>query len=172
MLEVWRSVVGWKGIYEVSSLGRVRNVLACNRSAAGRLLKPRLNHKGYPCVALQRRGRVRNCAVHTLVAEAFIGPKPAGLQVDHGDGVKTNNRCKNLEYVTCAENIRRAVARGLRPVFQGSRTSQAKIVEKDVRRIRALCARGRTQREVGGLFGLTQANVSEIVRRKTWNHVK
>lgn len=107
LFEEWRSVVGYVGRYEVSSEGRVWS--AKNR----KVLRPAPNSKGYLTVALYDGSipkQPRSFCVHDLVAAAFIGPKPEGLQVDHGDRNKANNASWNLEYVTNLENTRRRYA--------------------------------------------------------------
>jgi hypothetical protein len=66
---------------------------------------------GYRFVSVTLNGEQQMCRpVHLLVADAFHGPRPAGLHVDHVNGDKADNRPENLEYVTPAENVRRAAA--------------------------------------------------------------
>lgn len=103
--EIWRRITKFEGTrcyWEVSSEGRVRSV----RKADGRktILKASMNHKGYLRVCVRKAQGYRAESVHRLVAEAFLGPCPEGLQVNHIDENKTNNRVDNLEYVTCAQN--------------------------------------------------------------------
>lgn len=114
--EEWRQVVGFEGRYDVSSLGNVRGW----RAAPGvQLDSPRplvgaLDRYGYRKVLL-RAGPVRkNAHVHSLVAQAFIGPRPPGHEVNHRDGVKTHNAVANLEYVTAFENHQHASRTGLK----------------------------------------------------------
>lgn len=107
--ERWLPVVGWEGLYEVSDHGRVKRVLAAFGTRPGKLLRPGLC-RGYPIVGLCREGRATSRTVHQLVAEAFIGPRGQGMEVDHADGDRSNNNVANLEYVSGLENIRRARA--------------------------------------------------------------
>lgn len=88
--------------YEVSDQGRVR------RTQTGRVLKGRLTRKGYRIVDLCVGGVHDDKTVHSLVAAAFLGPRPIGLSIDHVSGVKTDNRAVNLEYVTASENMLRS----------------------------------------------------------------
>jgi hypothetical protein len=133
--EEWRAVVGFEGVYEVSSVGRVRRVLLY-RHKSNALPPARgttLNRRGYPIVALSSAGRRKLATVHSLVAEAFIGPRPEGMQINHIDGVKTNNAPSNLEYVSAAQNIRHAAAMGLMPTGErhGSRTKPERLARGD-----------------------------------------
>ena len=111
MSETWRLVLG--GDYEVSYLGNVRRATAVRGTRAEKMLTRFMATTGYYVVNVRvgRRGRVMH--VHALVAEAFIGPRPDGVQVNHIDGVKTNNAPSNLEYVTRAENMAHAARLGL-----------------------------------------------------------
>jgi hypothetical protein len=115
-------------------------------------------------------GRDAERTVHSLVLRAFVGPRPPEHQIDHGDGVKTNNRLSNLEYVTAVENVRRARARVGAWDVRGEAHGRSKLTEAAVRQIRQAC-RNESQTAVATRFGITQANVSEIVGRRTWRHV-
>lgn len=97
--------------YEVSNLGRIRNALT------GRIKTPSpIRKKQYLSVNLQQGGRQNKQVryVHELVATAFYGERPIGedgkpMVIDHRDSNKFNNRIDNLEYITQAENVRRAI---------------------------------------------------------------
>lgn len=106
--EEWRPIVGWPG-YLVSDQGRV---ISMKRKS------PRVLHSfpdrrgGYPVVSLSTGGACRNAKVHVLVAAAFIGPRPEGMDIRHLDGDVTNNRPSNLRYGTRSENMRDALRHG------------------------------------------------------------
>lgn len=104
-----RPVVGFENLYAISTEGAVMSL------RAGRALTPTNAGKGYRIVTLCRDGFEFKRYVHRLVAEAFHGP-PNGLHVNHKDGVKTNNRPENLEWVTVLENNRHAIRTGLKIV--------------------------------------------------------
>ena len=114
--EIWRPVVGHEGTYEVSDLGRVRSLprttVRSNGApftVRGRVLSPSTsNAGGYPLVNLGGRPRY----VHQIVAEAFIGPRPEGLEICHRDGDPTNNRPSNLRYDTSKANTADLIAHG------------------------------------------------------------
>lgn len=97
----WRPVEGYPN-YEVSSDGQVRS-LPRERTRGG-LLRQGKNLKGYWYVTLCRGRETHRFRTHRLVAEAFIGPCPAGQEVRHLDDDKDNNDAANLAYGTHAEN--------------------------------------------------------------------
>jgi len=110
----WRPVVGYEGLYVVSSTGLVRSL------TTGRLLTTRPGGAGYPNARLRRDGKCRTFYVHRLAGEAFIGPLPKGMVTRHLDGDPMNNRLENLRYGTYSENSRDQVRHGTHP--QASRT--------------------------------------------------
>lgn len=110
--EEWLPVVGWDGLYDVSSFGRIRS----HYVGRGQRYKDGIlrgsNNQGYRVVNLVKDGKKKSCQVHVLVAAAFIGPRPEGMDVCHGDGNPSNNRLDNLRYGTRSENILDEVAHG------------------------------------------------------------
>ena len=103
--EEWRAVVGMPS-YEVSDLGRVRRLTSAQRAQVGKVLVPRSNGCGYARVMLLEERTAYQRSVHRLVAEAFIGLIPDGMEVDHISGDKADNRLANLQVVTHRENAR------------------------------------------------------------------
>lgn len=97
-IEIWKDIVGFEGLYQVSNFGRVRN----------KNYQIKSNHKnmyGYVMVGLYKDGKTKVCFVHRLVANAFI-PKPDNLyEVNHKDENKNNNRVENLEWCDRSYNI-------------------------------------------------------------------
>lgn len=102
--EEWRPVVGYEGLYEISSRGRVRSFPRKGNYYRGRILKFGIG-RGYLQVRLCRDGKLGSNKIHTLVAAAFIGPRPnATAEIRHLDGNKGNNNPANLKYGTKSEN--------------------------------------------------------------------
>jgi hypothetical protein len=112
--EEWRPIEGYGGLYEVSSLGRVRS-WHTNANKGGpppRILVQNTSER-YRSVALSVDGRAKTRRVHTIVAEAFHGPRPAWAQtVRHLDGDINNNCASNLAYGTITENNRDMLRHG------------------------------------------------------------
>ncbi len=111
-----------------------------------------------------------------MVWEAFVGPIPNGLQINHKNGVKDDNRLSNLEAISPSQNTRHAhEVLGYRPKppphVPGSRNGRATIKESDVPVIRALYAAGATQKEIAQRFGMKEGAVGCLVRGETWSHV-
>ena len=100
MIEKWKFIAGYTGLYSISNTGRVINY------QTGKELKPAVNHKGYLIAQLSIKGQRKNKRIHRLVAEAFI-PNPDNLpEVDHIDNNKQNNNVDNLRWVTGSCNTR------------------------------------------------------------------
>jgi hypothetical protein len=171
--EEWRDVVGYEGLYSVSNLGRV---LSHQRSPTapqgGLILKPWAGD--YMSVWLCRSGKGKAHAIHQLVAHAFLGPPRPGVEPNHIDGVASNNRLENLEYLTHGGNIQHAVRTGRlkTPSGKGVENGNAKLTEADVREIWALAEKGKlSHREIAERFGVHPTRVWSIHRRKQWTHV-
>ena len=105
-METWAFIPGYEGVYQVSDLGNIKSFA---RYKEGRLLKPGKASHGYYTVSF---GRNKSKTVHSLVALAFFGPCPKGMEVLHIDGTRTNNAKTNLRYGTRTDNILDAIKHG------------------------------------------------------------
>jgi hypothetical protein len=109
--EEWRAIPDYESNYEVNSEGRVRS--RRRKGAPGGVIAQQLDaSSGYSSVGLYSNGRSTTHKVHQLVAAAFLGPQPKGLQVRHLDGNPTHSAVTNLAYGTPAENQWDRVAHG------------------------------------------------------------
>ena len=164
MIEEWRPVVGFEGLYEVSDAGQVRSIRG---PYCGRVLSPGPHNGGYPLIHLYRSGRRTARTLHSIVAAAFIGPRPDGQVVRHVDGVRTNCRAGNLLYGTPQQNEADKQVHGTVP--RGEKNAAAKLTAEDVRQIRNRA--GERQETLAAEFGCTFGNISAIQLRKSWRHV-
>jgi hypothetical protein len=183
--EIWRPVVGYEGLYEVSDCGSVRRVNRTLKSAHSsgcvyirrlgcRTLRPALNNMGYSRIALRKDGKRRFYTVHTLVLEAFVGPRPNGMVCCHGDDNPSNNNVSNLRWDTQRANISDMVNRGRsckgRHYNEGEDHCRATITEDNVRQIRM--ARGKvSNRELSSQFGISSNQVCKIQLGYSWQCV-
>ena len=104
-MEIWKEIPNSK--YEASSLGRIR-------SPRGKILKPYNHALGYHLVGVKfdHEPKIITRTVHRLIALAFHGPRPEGLDICHGNCIKTDNRPSNLRYATRSENLQDTYAMG------------------------------------------------------------
>ena len=117
--EIWKTVSGYEGIYQISSYGRIlslsRKVKANNgyvKQLNETIKKPRYR-KGYLAVDLHKNGKVKTFYVHRLVAEAFLSPFTDKKVINHINGNKMDNYYRNLEWSTYRDNNVHAIKTGL-----------------------------------------------------------
>lgn len=112
MIETWKNVKGYEGMYQVSNLGRVKSLSRSIYDSRGytvyrkgKIKKPSFDKNGYPQIGLCKNGTVVTRKIHRLVAEAFI-PNPENKpEINHKDEDKANNCVDNLEWMTEKENV-------------------------------------------------------------------
>lgn len=158
-MENWRAIEDFAGLYEVSDAGSVRRV------DTGNLLKP-YYRGGYPCVSLKNGKRKRCTAVHLLVLEAFVGPRPAKRQGAHLDGNEANAALSNLAWVTQVENERHKRLHGSAKL--GEKSHLAKLTDEQASIIREVAGAGITQAKIARLVGLSETAIGRIVMRKSF----
>lgn len=175
--EEWRSVQGSGGTYEVSSLGRIRSLTRMVVDTTGRrqvkrgtVLKPRCHSGGYRVVNVLDDGKFKTKFVHSIVADAFIGSRPEGHDVNHIDGDKSNNAASNMEYATRKENMDHAWNLGLVD-NRGECNGQARYTEDQIRKCFELVRSGKTQREASELSGVSVGMVQQVWTGNRWKHL-
>ena len=177
-----------RDFYEVSRYGQVRRRVNRARFLAGSLLKPKITPGGYLIYSVcDASAKMRFIPAHRLVALTFIGPRPsANHYVAHYDGNPQNNSVGNLRWATASQNNLDKHRHGRMPtgdrhwmrkyperLKRGGDNHAAKLCDADVIQIRAAYALGGTSQQVlADMFGVSQAVVSAIIRRKKWAHVQ
>lgn len=128
--EEWRPVVRWEGVYEVSSLGRVRRVNPGKGSSRDGVLFGTRLPSGHIAVTLRDSPRYERTMLHRLVLEAFVGPCPEGMEACHfPDRDPSNNRLSNLRWGTRSENRFDAVKHGTHFSTQKTRCPRGHLLE-------------------------------------------
>ena len=102
--EIWVPILGYEELYLASNWGRIKS-LNYKRTGKEKILRPGKCRNGYLQVNLTKNGKVQRLLVHRLVWEAFNGPIPKGMQINHLNEDKTDNRLENLSLVSAKENI-------------------------------------------------------------------
>jgi hypothetical protein len=168
MIEEWRPVPGFED-YEISETGKLRRVTCARGARVGRIIKARIDN-GYPRYQLRRDGRTHRLYAHQLVATAFHGECPAGLEVAHGNGIRTDNCASNLSWKTHKDNMSDTLRHGTATI--GSRHPKSHITENDVKEIDRLHDETKMSlSSIGRLFGLSYQEVWCITSRYYWEHV-
>jgi len=173
--EVWRPVVGYEGLYEVSNLGRVRSLdvrVNCANNATrvkrGKVIYQHEDDDGRMSVHLCKLNRSKTVRVHRLVLEAFVGSCPDGLQCCHWDGNASNNRVENLRWGTQKENEKDKDRHKKRPL--GEKDVHAKL--KNWQAAEILNGIGKTTVvSLARKFGISGSTVCGIQTGQIWKHL-
>ncbi|HNX82189.1 MAG TPA: NUMOD4 domain-containing protein [Candidatus Omnitrophota bacterium] len=105
-IEVWKSVNGFEGYYEISSHGRLKSY---KKHSDGLILKQTNVKGGYYSVVLSANGKTRSMRIHRIVAETFLSNAGGLPEVNHIDGNKQNNHISNLEWCSRSHNARHSI---------------------------------------------------------------
>lgn len=163
--EVWKDVLDWP--YKASNLGRVVRTVKVTGTRAGKPIKGGKSKLGYSIICLSDAPRKKCVTRHGLIMLVFCGPTPEGMEIDHIDGNRLNNRLDNLRFVTPSENINGAVARGHR----GHKRWNAKLTDEIVREIRLAKTVGIKASAIADQLGVSQSTVFHVLRGDNWKHV-
>lgn len=177
MEEIWKDIEGYEGLYQVSNLGRVKSLSReVVRPTLGKyttleiIRKSHYDKDGYLTLSLSKGSKYKLFKIHRLVATAFI-PNPENKpQVNHINGIKTDNTLENLEWVTASENVRHAYESGLVVSLKGEKHNMCKLTSELVKLIRNDLMI-MTQKKVAEKYGISQQHVSDINTGKRWKHI-
>lgn len=171
---IWKSVIGYEGIYEVSDSGQIKRIGPWSDGRANRirgLRRLNITHNGYLRIRLHKGKARQDFPVHRIVFLAFHGAIPEGYQINHKNGIKTDNTPKNLEAMTPSQNQqhsytvlgRKSLPRGvLHP------KGNAKLKASDIPLIRAARANKETAVSIARRLSVCRATIDLVLHGKTW----
>jgi hypothetical protein len=185
MIEIWKDIQGYEGLYQISNLGNVKSLSREWKVGYGgigrnktKILTPRLDRskKGryYLRIKISKNGKEKIFLIHRLIAEAFIPNLKNKPQINHIDGDTLNNSINNLEWCTPSENMKHAFKIGLiiPPDNKGSKNGRSKLIENDIIQIKKLYnERKITHKEIATMFDVTRSCISSIINNKAWRHI-
>jgi hypothetical protein len=169
-MERWKEIKNYEDCYEISDLGRVRRTKASpqGKTYIGKILKPRIGKTGYYQARLHKNGVTKFLYTSRLVAEAFIPNPDNKPDVNHKNGIKSDNSATNLEWVTKSENMQHAIKNGLWNAARGEHTGSNKLTESEVLEIRRLAKQGISQYVLSAKFGVAPSTIFFIKTKKKW----
>lgn len=182
-IEEWKSIPGYEGHYECSSFGRIRSIDRYVKAGAnsknkiqikrGRILKQEICNSGYFRLELKRDGFVKKFLVHRIVALCFIYNENKEKDcVNHKNGIKTDNRSDNLEWINRSENQKHAYSLGLQKRAVGSQRGRVcKLNESVVFLIKKNLKSGEMCLNLAKKYNVNASTIYNIKNKKTWAHV-
>lgn len=198
MTEEWRDIKGYEWLYEISSLGQIISLYdAKHNKFRNKVCKPQNTSNGYLRIGLHKDGKMKNALIHRLVAVAFIPNPENKREVNHKNGIKTDNRVENLEWVTAKENMTHAYKTGLLDYtnrdfsllragyernrdriikeqserVKGEKNPMSKRTEEEIIKIRKMYKKGMRFCEISRALNIDRRQISIIVKGKRWGHL-
>lgn len=159
--ETFKDIPGLEGKYQASNLGNIKSV---KRNC---IMKHSRTPRGYCKIPLITEEGRKTFYIHRLVMAAFVGE--SGLTVNHKDGLKTNNRLDNLEYLTMEDNTKHAVANEL--TLKGENNFNSKLTEGIVLACRALNKQGVSIRELARRHSVSFPVMRRAIKGISWKHI-
>jgi hypothetical protein len=180
MNEIWKDIPEFEGYYQISNSGRLKRLerqVKCKNRPNGFHIKEKIlsscnDGKGYVMGYLEVDGEKIARRIHRLVLITFRGIDPQKPQVNHINGIKSDNRLENLEWCTQYENVQHARKNGLFNDAVGERNGWAKLTEKDILEIRRLKRETNIMnKDLCIKYKISNGQMSQIVTGKSWKYL-
>jgi hypothetical protein len=159
-------ILGYKGYYIDNNFN-----IVSKKNGKKHIMKCHIRRVGYYYVTLRKNTKHHNLLIHRIIATAFISNPENKPQVNHINGIKTDNRLENLEWVTAQENTIHGYNAGLHNLCQGEKHHWSKLKKKDVIEIRRRKDNGEKSITIAKDFNIARCTVNRINSRKSWRHL-
>ena len=183
--EVWKDIIGYEGLYQVSNFGNVKSLdreVAPNNRAPycrkGKICKQSKSNLGYMTVGFTVNNVKVNKYVHRLVAETFITNWSNHPQVNHVDCDKTNNRMYNLEWCTNSENHIHATKNGLnklhlhRVAYSGEKNGRSLLTKEQVLEIKQKYIPYKySAKKLSKEYNVSESCITHILNNTSWKKI-
>lgn len=181
-IEIWKDIPKYEGRYQVSNWGNVKTLGRLVEESNGRkvfrkekLLTKSLMYKGYEVVKLYKTKEQKNTMfVHKLVGITFLENPNNFVELNHKNGIKTDNRVKNLEWCSRSFNVKETYRLGLRNpnTYKGEGNKSSKLTEESVLKIREEYSKGGVSfSQLGKKYNIGTSNIGMIISRASWKHI-
>lgn len=161
--EKWKEIEGYNGDYLVSDKGRILS------KKRGRVKYRKLTKDsyGYYVLVLTNNGKRKHLKVHRIVAETFIENPDLKKSVNHKNGIKTDNRVENLEWMSFRENMIHAYDNNL--IKSIEETGVSKITMNEANQIRSILEQKMcTKKDISACYGISKSNINHIISNRIW----
>ena len=170
MEEIWKTIDEFSN-HQVSNLGRVKS-LNYAKQGYEKILTPLKRGDGRLMIGFRKNGKYTQRRIHRLVAKTFISNPENKPQINHKNGIVTDNRIENLEWCTQSENMKHAYLNGLKSNI-GDNCPARKLNSKIVKEIRQKYSKNRikTQQEIADEYRINRTVIRDILNYNTWQEV-
>ena len=170
--EIWKDIPGYEGLYQASTIGRIRSVdryITYKNGkevfTQGKILKICLNTKDRQTVTMSKNGKVKSYEIQRIMGLTFLGYRPNGYHVCHVDGDKNNNNIKNLRYDSPKENC-------LDQYRVGKKNPNGVLEIEDVIKIKKLYSTKKYfQKDLAKMFNVSQTQISKIILGQSYSYI-